>query len=181
MYEWTSYYGEKLEETVPRYSDCTFRQAFSLTFVCHVAPLKSYYSCLSPQQSLHKKNNNGSKDPVPIAKQLLVFLWYNSNPETLRAIADRFDQVGSCIMSCIRRVTIFSQRCRNCFPAALALSRGAEKSLFMNIFCYCLPNMVFLVFWACEFMFMTLADVDQKQGMILLPNKRLFLNQVNFF
>ena len=121
------------------------------------------------------KSNNSGKDPVPIAKQLLGFLWYNSNPETLRAIADRFDQVGSCILSCIRRVTMFTRRCRNCFPAALALSRGGEKSLFMNIFCYCLTNMFFLVFRAREFMFVTLVDVDQKQGLILLPNKGCFL------
>ena len=76
---------------------------------------------------------------------------------------------------------MFSKHCRNCFPAALALSRGGEKSLFMNIFCYCVPNTFFLVFRALEFMFMTLVDVDQKQGLILLPNKRLFLSQVNFF
>ena len=60
---------------------------------------------LEPSAELFTKNNNGGKDPVPIAKQLLVFLWYNSNSETLRAIADRFDQVRSCILSCIRRVT----------------------------------------------------------------------------
>ena len=132
-----------------------------LTFVCHVAPLKSYYSSLSPQQSLQKLKTITVVRILFLlqrSKQLLVFLWYNWNPETLRAIADRFDQVGSCILSCIRRVTMFSKRCRNCFPAALALSRGGEKFLFMNIFCYCLPNMFFLVFRTREFMFMTLVD-----------------------
>ena len=51
------------------------------------------------------ESNNGGKDLVPVAKQLLVCLWYNSAPETLRVIANRFNHVGRCILSCICRVT----------------------------------------------------------------------------
>ena len=70
----TSYY----KETVLRYSNCTFRSHFRLSHIAFEKLLKLFEP--SPEFT---KNNNSGKDSVPIAKQLLMFLWYNSNPETL--------------------------------------------------------------------------------------------------
>ena len=61
----TSYY----EETVPRYSDCTFRSHFHLSR----SAFEKLLQLLEPSAEF-TKNNNGGKNPVPIAKQLLVFL-----------------------------------------------------------------------------------------------------------
>ena len=61
----TSYY----EETVTRYSDCTFRSYFRLSR----SAFEKLLQLLEPSAEF-TKNNNGGKDPVPIAKQLLVSL-----------------------------------------------------------------------------------------------------------
>ena len=67
----TSYY---YEETVPRYSDCTFRRAFRSHFRLSRSAFEKLLQFFEPSAEFTKtKNNNGGKDPVPIASSYSCF------------------------------------------------------------------------------------------------------------
>ena len=89
------------EETVCSCNDYAFKAHFSILRTA----FEELTQLLEPLDEF-SISNTGGRQPVPVLKQLLIFLWFLSNPETLRAISDRFDQVESCILICIRRIII---------------------------------------------------------------------------
>ena len=86
------------EEVIPRYPDNIFKSHFRLR--------KSSVEKLCEQISTHfmPKQNAGGREPTPIAKQVLMFLWYLATKETIREISDRFDNTFSLVFKAIRRV-----------------------------------------------------------------------------
>ncbi|XP_018303462.1 putative nuclease HARBI1 [Mycetomoellerius zeteki] len=71
------------EEIVPRFSDRTFKTHFRIT-------PNTFEELLTKLHSIEDNINVGCK-PLPLIKQLMITIWYLSNIESFRSVADRFD------------------------------------------------------------------------------------------
>jgi predicted DNA-binding protein YlxM (UPF0122 family) len=87
------------ENIVQSYSDIQFRADFRISkvtferLVLELSPLIEY------------DDRPDGKEALDVRKQILVFMWYISNQDSMREIASRFGISKSTVFRCIRRVS----------------------------------------------------------------------------
>ncbi|XP_033738912.1 putative nuclease HARBI1 [Pecten maximus] len=87
------------EEVIPQYTETDFRRDFRVcknTFERLIAELTP---------AIEYTIRESGKEGLPVRKQLLVYLWYISNQDSIREISRLFGVSTSTVHRCIRRVS----------------------------------------------------------------------------
>lgn len=88
------------EVLVPLYSVSEFRSQFQMTRTTFEALSRE----VAATGSIPRGNRFGRK-PTPIDKQVLTFIWFISNMESMRSVPDRFNVTLSSLERIIKRVS----------------------------------------------------------------------------
>ena len=88
------------EVIVPTYAPDTFSSHFRMsrgtfTDLC----------CVIARTGRISLNNGFGRQPIPLEKQVLAFLWFVANPEVIRSVSDRFNVTLSSMDRIIHRVS----------------------------------------------------------------------------
>lgn len=98
---------EYFENVVPQYTDYDFKKHFRIT--------RRSYEALVFQLDpfLCDKQHHGGKEVIPPEKQILIFIWYLSNQDSIREIAQLFNVSTSTAHGIIARVASASSNLRS--------------------------------------------------------------------
>lgn len=128
-----------VEEIIPSYSLTDFKKYFRVSrnvfeiLLQEIAVMDEF----QPPDVPH-----GGRPQITVKKQLLVILWYLGQPESLKAIMERFDLQGSSILRC--RTNVYNAVLTHLMPRFLCWPDSAEqKNIVKNFEQQCsLQNMI---------------------------------------
>ena len=87
------------EDVIPRYPNRQFKRHFRMRH----ESFEKLCSSISGASAFQQKQNGG-RPMITLEKQVLVFLWYAANKESLRSISGRFNITESAVHKTLRRV-----------------------------------------------------------------------------
>ncbi|KAJ8932762.1 hypothetical protein NQ314_014463 [Rhamnusium bicolor] len=99
------------EETVPNFSDRQFHSHFRMTPTTFEDILRKMHAVAEINVQAHA----GGNPETPIEKQLLIALWYMSNIESFRGVADRFGVSSSTAWHSLYKICRMLLQCNTAY------------------------------------------------------------------